>query len=232
MSVVKECVLPQDQLGTLTGKWRTTPVPIALHQGDFNSSEAAQIVQAATTWNEFYAASLGLAPIDFGGATPRTSSGNRPSGVDLCSQGVVQGSTYSGPIVLYKNSVWQFPDQPTVIALTSFCRTQATPLPYFYMQIIDLNYQNFFSTGKKQPDLQTIVLHEFGHLLGLNHTCEAEARTGVPKCSDPNLNPVYVSALMFPTFGFDSGTGQGVIKRSLNTNDQGRANCLYMNFSN
>jgi hypothetical protein len=233
MSVVKDCVLPQDQLGTLTGKWRTTPVPIALHQGDFSSSEAAQIIEAANTWNAFYANSLGLAPIDFGsGASPRTSSAGRPSGVDICNSQLVQGSTYSGPIVVYKNSVWNFPDQPSVIALTSYCRTQATPLPFFYMQLIDLNYQNFFSTGNKQPDLQTIILHEFGHLLGLNHTCEATARAGVPSCNSPDLNPTYSSALMFPTFNFDSATLRGEIKRSLNSNDQGRANCLYMDFNN
>lgn len=231
-TVIKECVLPDDQRGTLSGKWRNTPIPIAFHEGDFTSSEMFAMVQAADTWNDFYAQSLGLHTVDYGNPNqPRTSNMPRPSGASLCSGNIVQGSSYSGNVVIYKNSTWPFPDQPSIIALTSYCRTNATPLPYFYIQIIDINYQNFFSSGRRQPDLQTIVLHELGHMLGLNHTCNSTASTGVPSCSDSQINPLYVRALMYPNFTFDRA-GAGEQKRSLNENDQGRANCLYTNYGN
>lgn len=227
-SVIKDCSLADDQLGTLSGKWRNTPIPIAFHQGDFTSTEIATIIQAANTWNDFYAHSLGLVSVDYGDpANPRISTIARPSGSFLCSSSIVQGASFSGQVVIYKNSTWPFPDQPSVIALTSFCRTSAAPLPFFYMQVIDLNYQNFFTTGKRQPDLQTIVLHEMGHMLGLNHSCSGNASNGIPSCTDPKINPNYISAIMYPTFTFDR-SGQGQTKRVLNENDQGRANCLYM----
>lgn len=225
--VVKECVLPDDQAGTLTGKWRTTPIPIAFHQGDFSTDEMNAIVRAADTWNEFYGKSLGLATVDYGnGASPRTSSASRPNSSYLCSQGIVSNGGYTGQVVLYKNGAWPFPSQPNAMALTSYCRSSGKPLPYFYMAAIDFNYQNFFVAGKRVPDLQTIILHEFGHMLGLNHSCEGTGRTGVPGCGSSGLDSEYLSAVMFPSFGFDS-SGFGEMKRELNSNDQGRANCLY-----
>ena len=95
------------------------------------------------------------------------------------------------------------------------------------MADLELNYEGFFTEGKKQPDLQTIVLHEFGHLLGLQHSCEVNPKKpGVPNCTADDVNPDYLSALMYPQFSFfDDGTGEQ--KQSLFTNDQGRGNCLY-----
>lgn len=226
-SVVKECVLPSDQVGTLTGKWQATPIPIAFHQGDFAADEVADMIAAADTWNEFYATSLNLSPIDYGtSGSPRTSTQPRPNNSLVCSGSITASNGYTGAVVIYKNGYWPFPSQPNAMALTSFCRTSASPLPYFYMATIDLNYQNFFVSGKKVPDLQTIILHELGHLLGLGHSCETSARTGVPDCSAGNLNPAYSAAVMFPVFGWDAA-GFGEQKRETNSNDQGRANCLY-----
>lgn len=225
--VVKECVLPNDQLGTLSAKWRTTAVPIAFHQGDFSTAEIQEIVAAADTWNTFFAASKGMSAIDYGSAaSPRMSNVTRPSSGYLCSSGIVQGATYTGTVVIYKDGTWPYTSQPNAMALTNFCRTPAKPLPYFYMAMIELNYQNFFVVGKRVPDLQTIILHEFGHLMGLNHSCESTARTGVPGCTAKGTPSAYLDAVMFPSFGFDN-SGYGQEKRDLMENDQGRANCLY-----
>ena len=95
---------------------------------------------------------------------------------------------------------------------------------------MELNYQNFFVTGKPVPDLQSIITHEMGHLLGLGHSCETDTETGVPNCNESGLPPAYQAALMFPTFTFDSN-GNGQIKRDLQSNDEGRANCLYQGIS-
>src|SRR5262245_5548761 len=73
-SVVKQCILPDDQTKTLAGKWNALAVPIAFHGGDFSNSQIAEMVTAADTWNDFYAKSLGLSTIDYGNPVRVTSA--------------------------------------------------------------------------------------------------------------------------------------------------------------
>ena len=90
---------------------------------------------------------------------------------------------------------------------------------------MEVKYQNFFISGKKLPDLQSIITHEMGHMIGVNHSCESTGKTGTPAC---NSSPAeYFAAIMFPVFGFDA-SGLGESKRVLQDNDEGRANCLYI----
>jgi len=228
--VVKECILPTDQNGTLSGHWRTTAVPIALHAGAFSAEETRIITSAADTWNEFYAASLGMAAIDYGGdpINPRTSSSSKPS--NLCGQGIVNGATFTGNVVIYKYGNWPYSNMQDVIALTPFCSVPAAPLPVIFNAVLELNYQNFFVAGRRIPDLKSIVIHEFGHLMGLNHSCESTNKTGFPNCTSSSIDPSYIAASLFPVFSFD-GSGFGESRQALNENDQGRANCLYTNAS-
>jgi len=231
--LVKECVLPQDQTGTISGRWKALAIPIAFHSGSqFDPDEVAAITKAADTWNEFYGASLGLKVLDYGSASsPRTSSAASPTSSTLCTSGIVQGSSFTGSVVIYKKGKWPYSSLPKAIALTGFCPVPAKPISNIYMAMMELNYQNFFIEGKQQPDLQSIMLHEFGHLLGLNHSCESgSTRAGVPNCTNTNITPDYLIASMFPQFGFDSA-GTGEQRRNLQANDQGRGNCLYQNMA-
>jgi hypothetical protein len=227
-ALVKECILPPEQSGTISGKWNATPIPVAFHSGDFSPAEMAEMANSAGTWNGFYKASMGLLPIDFGAGTGGyyTSAATRPTSV--CSQSILTGTTFSGPVVIYKMGSWPYPNIPNAIALTSFCPEPGTPPPGQYkpifMAIMEINYQNFFVAGQKRPDLQSIVLHELGHVLGLNHSCGPASTAGVPGCNESP--PEFVDAVMAPVFGFDA-SGAGEQKRTLTINDQGRANCLY-----
>lgn len=224
--VVKDCVLPDDQTGTLSGHWRITPIPIAFKQSDFSTDEMAQMVKAADTWNSFYTQSQGFPLIDYGGdsANPRLSIAAKPSA--LCSQGIVSATQFIGQVVVYKAVHWPYANLHTAIGLTSFCPIPAKPLNNFFMAIMEINYEDFFVDGKKQPDLQSIFLHELGHLVGLNHSCETKDKTGTPNCNSADLNQDYFNAVLFPVILFDSA-GQGEQRRDLQSNDQGRANCLY-----
>jgi hypothetical protein len=225
-AVVTKCVLPSDQSGTLSGKWKVTPpVPIAFQTGAFADAQIREIAAAADSWNKFYGTTMGFKAIDYGSVTsPTLSSTPKPS--SLCSTSIASGSTFSGKVVIYRQTSWPYTNLPNAIALTSFCPTPASGLPNIYMAIMEVNTQNFFNSGQKVPDLQSIFLHEFGHLMGINHSCEATAKTGVPSCNDENLPEDYFFASMFPVFSFDAA-GLGEVKRSLLSNDQGRANCLY-----
>jgi hypothetical protein len=227
--LVKACVLPTDQSGTIAGHWRVTPIPIAFHQGDFSTDEISAMTAGADTWNTFYSATQGLNVIDYGGANVRFSS--QPVPTNVCGQGLLQGNSFSGQVVIYRQNKWPHSGAGTTIALTSFCTSPAKPYPSTYMAYMEVNYQGFFQQGLKQPDLQTIVSHELGHLLGLYHSCDAgSTAAGKPDCLNSSLNPDYQTALMYPVFGFNSDLS-GEQKRNLASNDQGRANCLYQKTS-
>ena len=216
-SFVTTCQLPSDQSGTLSGHWGVTPVPVAFHSGDFSNAEMATISGAAQTWNSFFSATANLALINITGV----AAGAKPA--SICSQTILSGNKFNSPVVIYKDAIWPYPNMPNAIALTTFCPTPSRPLASFYQAVIEVNYQNFFVAGHKVPDLQSILLHEFGHLAGLNHSCEVSGGTGMPVCA--NSNSEYSSAVMAPIFSFD-GNGFGQVKQELTSNDEGRANCL------
>ncbi|MGZ3709286.1 MAG: hypothetical protein ACXWPM_11185, partial [Bdellovibrionota bacterium] len=134
--VVKDCVIPTDQSGTISGHWKVTPIPIALHQGDFAADEAKDITTAADSWNSFYKKSLGMnLVLDYGSdaTNPQTSAATKPS--QLCTQGIVAGTQFSGKVVIYKDGRWPYPNLPSAIALTSFCPVPGQPLSSFFMAI-------------------------------------------------------------------------------------------------
>ena len=81
---VRECVLPSDQTGTLSGHWAVTPIPIAFQAGAFSASETAAIVSAADTWNNFTSISIGSKLLDYGAVgSPNTTTASKPN--PLCA---------------------------------------------------------------------------------------------------------------------------------------------------
>jgi len=222
--VIKECSLPADQSGTLGGKWKVVPVPIALRTGDFQPDEVKAIMKAADVWNKFFEESMGFKIIDYGdAAAPNMSNAETPA--KLCAQGIVRGGSFSGQVVIYKQTIWPHANHNT-IALTSYCPSPGKPLPSYYTAIIEINYQDFFVADRRVPDLASIFVHEFGHLIGLEHSCDTAGRPGFPQCDDSDVSQDYFDAVMYPVVSIDA-VGVGEVRTALQANDQSRANCLY-----
>lgn len=222
--LVRDCVLPDDQKNTLSGRWTSLPVPIAVKANNFNDEEMSKLSVAAETWNRFTKSSLGIESLNHGnGAETNQSQANKSPAI--CSQSIIRDHEFTGQVVIYKYTTWPYTNH-NAIALTTFCPKPMKPYPEIFSAIMELNYQDFFVEGKKLPDLQSIFLHELGHLLGLNHSCEVRKASGVPDCRSSDLPVTYYQASMFPIFNFDS-SGIGERRQALGENDQGRANCLY-----
>ena len=217
-----ECVINEDQASLFSGRWPTHPVPLAVEASDFSEAEIQEIQQAIMTWNDFFESSKGF-KLYFVSSNNNvlglvSSGGIRLNSSTVCSKVIASPSGFTGVIRIYKNSnVWSYGSQ--VMALTSFCRLQRQGESFleFYAAVMEVNYKDYFVSGKAKPDLQRIVLHELGHILGLDHSCNGAECTSAPES--------YRSAVMYPSLGFNGINGK--VKQSLGTNDMERANCLY-----
>jgi hypothetical protein len=181
------------------------------------------MTRAATTWNTFYLASRGAAVFNYGSDGSPNSSSNNVADPNCSDTAPADGT------VIYKRGVWT--RGQSIIALTRSCRRTIAgeSLPIFTNAIIEMNYQHFFTQASNRfPDLQSIFLHELGHLLGLAHSC-GPIDGGRPNVQCPNSTAADTlnlrSTVMYPDWEFSGSVGEQ--RRALTENDMGRANCLY-----
>ena len=144
------------------------------------------------------------------------------------------GGTLADGTVLYKRfSSWTH--NAAAIAITTTCFTPANNggLATIFNAIMEFNYVNFYiPSAGRFPDMQSIAVHELGHLLGLDHTCGPLGRPNqnlpFTACPDPNVDPSnpVIATVMYPQVFFDQN-GAGQVKQALTADDEGRANCAY-----
>lgn len=232
-SLVTECVLPDDQSESLRGKWSAVPgtpsapqvVPLSLKSGDFNTTEAASIQAGIDAWNAHYSAAAGFSVMV---RNADRSNVAHPSKTTFAStyNSITNGQVFTKEVMVFKiKTGWEEGKDTIAVTRLRFpSGSTNSTATHFDTAIIDINFQYFFGSGQVIPDLQSIITHEMGHLLGLRHSCSL-GEAALPDCNS-NLDESYYEALLFPSFGVD-GAGMGEVKRGLGTNDMGRANCIY-----
>ncbi len=230
---ITTCGVPSDQTGTIEGHWLSHPIPIAFHAGDFSPTELREMTQALDAWNLFFGTSKSFPIFQYGSsASPQTTNADNPTAGGLCGIASTIGTQFAEPIGIYKVAPWPQNYSSSYIALTSYCTIAGTTpslngtiYSTFSSAVMEINYTNFFVRGAQQPDLQSVFLHELGHLIGLDHSCGS--KINMPDCSASNIDSNYLTAVMYPIFNFDPATLMGSQKRALGANDESRANCLY-----
>lgn len=139
--------------------WSASKFPLNLNvdQNSFSPSEVTNIQNAAGTWNQNFTGTNFF--------TINTSGTNKVSSLEQYNDGVLG---------IYKIGTSQWPSglSKTALAVTQIFGYKRSGYIEIYHADILVNYDFFsFRTGNSGSgyDLETVILHELGHFLGLYH---------------------------------------------------------------
>lgn len=228
------CQLPKDQgAGSFQGAWASLPIPVIFDK-DFYMSDAGAAMPAlrgaVTTWNN-WASIRGMRGFTINSDGSGVSGGMDIPAITSCSQ-----AAYSSAVTDMVG-IWKITSYGDGKNTRADCGTQGKILPDGVQGMTDwiilngkitgasilLNFEGFNAPGAKKIDVESLLLHELGHVLGLLHSCNGSSDgsdgTTAPSC---DIAPTaYKSAVMFPALAV------GEQRRSLQQNDYSRVNCLY-----
>jgi hypothetical protein len=234
------CALPKDQgVGSLHGKWTALPVPIVFDR-DFYVADNGEIMPALRgalqSWNR-WAELRGMQAFSIKNDGSGASAGREIPDLTDCAQ-----ASYSSSVTDMVG-IWKINSFGTHRNQRPSCGTlpNGDPgriLPYAVQGQTDwiiqsgriigasilLNFEDYNTIGKQRVDVESLLLHELGHVLGLLHSCNGSSGDSTDSTTSPpcaNANPLYTSAVMFPFLQLRQE------RRSLKQNDYNRINCLY-----
>jgi hypothetical protein len=241
------CMLPADQgTGSLHGSWANLPVPLVFDR-DFYVADYGQVLPSMRaslqTWNLWSTLKGKEAYTLTNDGSGITAGRQIPDLTSSCAQ-----ATYSASVTDVV-AIWKITGEGPHRNQRASCGVDATGaqgkiLPTGVQGQTDwviqngqitgasilLNFQDYNSPGKQHLDVESLLLHELGHVLGLLHSCNGSSTdaTTSPACftnsGGTNILTVatqYAEAVMFPFLQADQ------IRRDLMQNDYDRINCLY-----
>lgn len=183
----------------------------------FSSEQHEVISRAVEKWNSFSQASLHRSFFETAIVSdPGEGASLDGKGSDICP--LITESSESFRIVREDSEdTWkEFGLKKNNPGVTFRC-SSGTALT---KQIILINPQYAI-----REQFMSIILHELGHSVGLNHSCSGNPGVSDYLSCDQVMRPEHPfhRAIMFPKLGSDE------IKEDLRSNDKERANCLYRN---
>ena len=226
-----QCLLPKDQgLGSIRGKWGTLPIPLVFDRDFYvtdNGGAIPDLKGAISTWNAW---SLLKGKQVFNLTNDGTGAA---AGADIPALTDCATSSYppafTSAVGIWKISTYEPRNNnragcnggsllaPGIEGITDWIVTggQITGAS------IILNFAQYNAPGLPTLDVQSLLLHELGHVLGMLHSCSLSSTdaTTAPNCGVANGN--YLNAVMYPTLASQQ------VRRALQFNDYARINCLY-----
>jgi hypothetical protein len=229
------CQLPGDQgQGSLQGRWPSLPIPIVLDK-DFYLTDEGEAINALKgaieSWN-VWSRLRGLTAFDLQNDGTGVTAGMDIPELTDCNQ-----ASYSSAVPDLVG-IWKISTHGFRRNARPSCLAQQKILPDGVQGQTDwivqngriigasilLNFEGFNAPGKRLIDVESLLLHELGHVLGLLHSCNGSSGDAIDGTSAPpcGLAPTqYIDAVMFPFLEVAQE------RRELRQNDYNRVNCLY-----
>jgi hypothetical protein len=230
------CRLPPEQgAGSMIGSWEKLPITLVADRGLYandHGSGAAALRSAVKTWND-WAATKGKVAFVIQNDLKSEKGGMLIPELTSCSQADYTNAV-PGAV-----GIWKIGRSGPSANARPTCGIRRAKLIADGVQAqtdwnvdnriirnasILLNFDYFQADGRPKVDLESLLVHELGHVLGLLHSCNSSSDDAIDGTSSPacDASPKeFVEAAMFPYLR------RGTVRRSIQTNDLDRVSCLY-----